>query len=92
MIEIYPIGGYSKVEGNSVLIKVDDESVILDMGLTMDNYVQFQNNVSKFDKNSRRKFFYNELLEVDAVPDYYSLGKLKKQLRRLYHHMHILIM
>ncbi len=43
MIEIYPIGGYSKVEGNSVLIKVDDESVILDMGLTMDNYVQFQN-------------------------------------------------
>ena len=58
MIEIYPIGGYSKVEGNSVLIKVDDESVILDMGLTMDNYVQFQNNVSKFDKNSRRKFLH----------------------------------
>ena len=81
MIEIYPIGGYSKVEGNSVLIKVDDESVILDMGLTMDNYVQFQNNVSKFDKNSRRKFFYNELLEVDAVPDYYSLGKLTKTVK-----------
>ena len=81
MIEIYPIGGYSKVEGNSVLIKVDDESVILDMGLTMDNYVQFQNNVSKFDKNSRRKFFYNELLEVDAVPDYYSLGKLIKTVK-----------
>ena len=56
MIEIYPIGGYSKVEGNSVLIKVDDESVILDMGLTMDNYVQFQNNVSKFDKNSEENF------------------------------------
>ena len=53
MIEIYPIGGYSKVEGNSVLIKVDDESVILDMGLTMDNYVKFQKNVSKSDKNSR---------------------------------------
>jgi ribonuclease J len=81
MIEIYPIGGYSKVEGNSVLIKVDDESVILDMGLTMDNYVQFQNKVSKFDKNSRRKFFYNELLEVDAVPDYYSLGKLIKTVK-----------
>ena len=81
MIEIYPIGGYSKVEGNSVLIKVDDESVILDMGLTMDNYVQFQNNVSKFDKNSRRKIFYNELLEVDAVPDYYSLGKLTKTVK-----------
>ena len=43
MIEIFPIGGFSKVEGNSILIKVDNDSVILDMGLTMDNYVQFQN-------------------------------------------------
>jgi len=39
MIEIFPIGGFSKVEGNSIITKVDNDSVILDMGLTMDNYV-----------------------------------------------------
>jgi len=69
MIEIYPIGGYSKVEGNSVLIKVEDEAVILDMGLTMDNYVQFQNS----NQNLKSNTYYDELLKVDAVPDYYSV-------------------
>ena len=69
MIEIFPIGGYSKVEGNSVLIKVDNDSVILDMGLTMDNYVQFQNS----NQNSNSNRYYDELLKVDAVPDYYSV-------------------
>jgi len=63
MIEIFPIGGYSKVEGNSILIKVGDESVILDMGLTMDNYVKFQNSY----QNSNRNRHYDELLKVDAV-------------------------
>ena len=57
MIEIYPIGGYSKVEGNSVLIKVDEESVILDMGLTMDNYVNYQNQQDKLD---------SKILEIDG--------------------------
>ena len=69
MIEIFPIGGYSKVEGNSILIKVDNDSVILDMGLTMDNYVQFQNS----NQNSNSNTYYDELLKVDAVPDYYSV-------------------
>jgi ribonuclease J len=69
MIEIFPIGGYSKVEGNSILIKVDNESVILDMGLTMDNYVQFQNSHQNLNRNK----YYDELLKVDAVPDYYSV-------------------
>ena len=51
MIEIFPIGGYSKVEGNSILIKVDNDSVILDMGLTMENYVEFQNSNQILCKN-----------------------------------------
>lgn len=69
MIEIFPIGGYSKVEGNSILIKVDNDSVILDMGLTMENYVEFQNS----NQNSNSITSYDELLKVDAVPDYYSV-------------------
>jgi len=81
MIEIYPIGGYSKVEGNSVLIKVDEDSVILDMGLTMDNYVNFQNQQSNLDKNFNQKYFYDELLQVDALPDYYGLGKVLKTVK-----------
>jgi len=81
MIEIYPIGGYSKVEGNSVLIKVDEESVILDMGLTMDNYVNYQSQQDKQDKNFNKKYFYDELLQVDALPDYYGLGKILRTVK-----------
>lgn len=79
MIEIFPIGGYSKVEGNSILIKVGDESVILDMGLTMDNYVQFQNSY----QNSNRNRHYDELLKVDAVPDYYSVQEQLNTVRAI---------
>ena len=59
MIELYPVGGYSKVEGNSILVKVDDESVILDMGLTMDNYVQFQNESTSKETTSKKFFMMN---------------------------------
>ena len=54
-IEIIPIGGYSKIEGNSVAIKVDNEVVILDMGLSMENYVRYQDaETEKNDGNQRR--------------------------------------
>lgn len=78
MIKIYPIGGYSKIEGNSVLIKVDDQAVILDMGLTMDNYVKYQNEKIKISKEGNYKYNYDKLLKVDAVPNYYAvLNQLK---------------
>lgn len=81
MIKIYPIGGYSKVEGNSVLIKIDNEAVILDMGLTMDSYVQYQN--ENINRNSNSKYFYDQLLKVDAVPDYYSVQEELKYVKAI---------
>tara|TARA_B100000035_G_scaffold296855_1_gene289128 strand:- start:1385 stop:1681 length:297 start_codon:yes stop_codon:yes gene_type:complete len=74
-LSIIPIGGYSKVEGNSVAIKVDNEVVILDMGLSMENYVQYQDAETKKNDGQQRRFFYDELLKADAVPDYYSIKK-----------------
>lgn len=74
-LSIIPIGGYSKIEGNSVAIKVDNEVVILDMGLSMENYVQYQDEETKKNDGQQRRFFYDELLKADAVPDYYSIKK-----------------
>jgi ribonuclease J len=70
-----PIGGYSKIEGNSVAIKVDNEVVILDMGLSMENYVMYQEAETKKNDGRQRRLFYDELLRADAVPDYYSIKK-----------------
>jgi len=65
-IEVCAISGFTKTEGNSVAIKVDDEVIILDMGLGMENYIKFTEDLEdvKGEKN------YKTLLKVNAVPDY----------------------
>jgi ribonuclease J len=39
MFQIRPIGGYGEVGKNCTAVRVDDEVVLLDLGLKMDNYV-----------------------------------------------------
>ena len=80
-IEIIPIGGYNKVEGNSTAIKVDDEVLILDMGLTMDNFVNYQNTRDLMQEERRSRLHYGELLRVDAVPDFYQIKDLHKNVK-----------
>ena len=80
-IEIIPIGGYNKVEGNSTAIKVDDEVVILDMGLTMDNFVNYQNTRELIQEERPSRLNYAELLRVDAVPDFYHIKDLHKNVK-----------
>lgn len=64
-IEVCCIGGFSKTEGNSTAIKIDDKVIILDMGLSMDNYVKFQEDFEDVTTKT-----YSTLLKADAVPDY----------------------
>ena len=80
-LSVIPIGGYSKIEGNSVAIKVDNEVVILDMGLSMENYIKYQDAETKKNYGRQRRLFYDELLKAGAVPDYYSIKKILKMLK-----------
>jgi ribonuclease J len=64
-IKICTIGGFSKTEGNSVAIKIDDEVVILDMGLGMENYIRFTEDLEDVSAKT-----YPLLLKAGAVPDY----------------------
>src|SRR3989338_5224664 len=64
-IEICSIGGFSKTEGNSVAIKIDDEVVLLDMGLSMFDYVKFTEDME--DTSTKT---YSALLKANAVHDY----------------------
>lgn len=63
-IEVCTIGGYSETGKNSTAIKIDDEVIILDMGLHMENYIRH----TEDEDISALK--YQELLQVNAVPDY----------------------
>ncbi|MBI2573411.1 MBL fold metallo-hydrolase [Candidatus Woesearchaeota archaeon] len=64
-LEICTIGGFTKTEGNSVAVRVDNEVVILDMGLSMEDYIRYTEDLE--DTSAKT---YNQLLKANAVPDY----------------------
>lgn len=72
-IEVCTIGGYSTTSGNSTAIKVDDEVIVLDMGLHMENYTRYT------EDEDIRELGYEELLKVKAVPDYRFIKDWKEK-------------
>ena len=64
VVEICGIGGYSETGKNCTAIKVDEEVVILDLGLHMENYIHYTEDREDVDAAG-----YRELRKVDAVPD-----------------------
>ncbi len=77
-IEICSISGFSKTEGNSVAIKINDEVVILDMGLSMEDYIKYTEDREDISAKS-----YPQLLKVNAVPNYNYIGDWKKRVRAI---------
>ena len=73
-LEICSISGFTKTEGNSVAIKVDDEVVLLDMGLSMFDYVKFTEDMEDFSTKT-----YTALLNANAVPDYGHIDDWKEK-------------
>lgn len=71
-IEICAVGGYSETGKNCTAIKVDEEIILLDLGLHMENYTRYT------EDEDIRALTYEELLQVEAVPDL-SLFKDWKQ-------------
>ncbi len=73
-MEICTIGGYTRTGGNSVAIKVGEEVVILDMGLSMENYIRYTEDREDISAKS-----YKELLKAGAVPDYNFISDWKEK-------------
>ena len=61
MIKIAPVGGYNEVGKNMTAVSVDDEVIILDMGLFLPAIIDFQ---EETEKPSAKK-----LIEIGAIPD-----------------------
>lgn len=71
MIKIHTIGGYNEVGRNMTAVEVEDEIIILDMGLHLDSYIKIQDSkqVKYLDKET--------LLKSGAIPDDTNLDKSK---------------
>ncbi|MBW3023238.1 RNase J family beta-CASP ribonuclease [Candidatus Woesearchaeota archaeon] len=78
MIEVCTVGGYSEVGKNMTAIKVDDEVVILDMGVFMDKYILFN---KEFEEG---KFISpNELIKEGALPDIHFIEDWRKKVKAI---------
>jgi len=77
-IEICTVNGFTKTGGNSVAVKVDDEVVILDMGLNMENYIRYTE-----DREDTHHTTYAQLLKAEAVPDYSLIKDWEKMVKAI---------
>lgn len=72
MIEIIPVGGYSEIGRSCTLIKYKNEAVMLDLGLSLEAYVQLTEN-----DDSGKNISRSTLIREGAIPDLFGFDELK---------------
>jgi len=77
MIEIYAVGGYNEVGKNCTAIKVDDEVIIVDLGIHLENYIKLTEDEDLIDVDA------DKLIDVGAVPDVSVLNKIKNKIKAI---------
>lgn len=78
MIEICTVGGYDEVGRNMTAIKVDDEVIVIDMGVFMDKYIPFNNALEE-----GMSLNPNELIKAGAVPDTNLISDWQKMVKAI---------
>jgi len=76
-IEICAVGGYKEVGGNCTAVKIDDDVIILDMGLHMEHYVKYT------EEEDLRDVTAKQLINAHAVPDITKIDDWKKHVRAI---------
>jgi ribonuclease J len=69
-LQIITVGGYSEIGRNCTLVKVDDEAVLLDLGLHMDNYIAYTEESEDVEKKDMSA---EAMIRVNAVPNINSI-------------------
>lgn len=73
-LEIIPLGGFSEIGRNCVAIKHDEEIVICDMGLSLEQYIDYTEGL----ESGRAAVSGKKLIQIGAAPDVNILGDLRK--------------
>jgi len=77
MIEICAVGGYSEIGKNMTAVKIDDEVIILDMGLHLDPYIQYTEDEDIVEVNT------HHLRRIGAIPDDKVINDWKKNVKAI---------
>ena len=77
MIEIYAVGGYNEVGKNCTAVKIDDEVLIVDLGIHLEPYIKLTED-EDFVKIDSKK-----LTDVGAIPNVSILDKIKNKVKAI---------
>lgn len=77
-VEIFTIGGFNEVGRNMSAVKIDDDVIILDMGIYVPRLldIEEENNVKEYLNRER-------LIKIGAIPDDSILDKYKDKVRAI---------
>ena len=76
-MNIYAVGGYDQIGGNMSVVEVGDEAVILDMGLYLEPYIQYTDDL-EFEAIK-----LDDLKKIGAVPDDNIILPIKKKIKAI---------
>src|SRR3989344_5481785 len=76
MIEVIPVGGYSEVGKNMTALKIDDEILILDMGLYLPA-------VLSYEEGDPHDLSTQDLIKIGAIPNDDLLKKEKEKVKAI---------
>lgn len=62
-IELCAVGGYDRVGKNMTALKCGDDVIILDIGLNLENYVEYKENIRGCDLDK------DKLVKINAIPN-----------------------
>ncbi|MFH1849860.1 MAG: RNase J family beta-CASP ribonuclease [archaeon] len=77
MIEIRAVGGYNEVGKNMTAVRVDDDVVVLDMGLFLDSYIRCTQDEDAVNISP------SELIKAGAVPDVSQIDDWKSKVKAI---------
>lgn len=85
-LEIFTVGGYEEVGKNCTAIKVDDEVLIIDMGLHLPHYIKY----TEEEGETVARFTAKELKQAGAIPDDDFIRDLRKKVKAIFStHAHL---
>lgn len=77
MIEIHSVGGYNEVGKNCTALKIDDEVILLDLGIHLESYIRYTQDEDIINLNG------SELMKVGAVPNINVIDKLNNKVKAI---------
>ncbi|MBW3014971.1 RNase J family beta-CASP ribonuclease [Candidatus Woesearchaeota archaeon] len=76
-IEICAVGGYQEIGKNMTAIKVDDEVILIDMGIHLENYIRYTEDEDIHGVSAA------ELIKVGAIPDISVINDWKDKVKAI---------